>query len=223
MPRRLVLAALVLTAPLAARPALASFHLMQIEQVIGGVGGDTSRQAIQLRMRQPAQNLVSVNRLYARDAAGQNPVLLIDFGTNVTNSASGARILAATAGFLPGLTPDFVMTNPIPAAYLAAGKLTFESDSGDVWWSLAWGAYSGTNLGVPLANGGNDADGDFNPAFPGPLPSTTQQALRFGGTSAAVSTNNAADYALTAGAATFTSNANATGTVPVELLGFDVR
>ena len=37
---------LVLGAP----PADADFHLMQIEQVIGGVNGDTAAQAIQLRM-----------------------------------------------------------------------------------------------------------------------------------------------------------------------------
>ncbi len=39
-------------------PAQASFHLMQIEQVIGGVNGDTNAQAIQLRMRFAGQNLV---------------------------------------------------------------------------------------------------------------------------------------------------------------------
>jgi hypothetical protein len=32
-------------------PALASYHFMQIEQVIGGVNGDSAAQAIQLRMR----------------------------------------------------------------------------------------------------------------------------------------------------------------------------
>ena len=40
------------------RAALASFHVMKVEQVIGGVGGDTSQQAIQLRMRAVGQNLV---------------------------------------------------------------------------------------------------------------------------------------------------------------------
>ena len=39
----------------AATPAVATFHLMQIEQVIGGVNGDTSAQAIQLRMRASTQ------------------------------------------------------------------------------------------------------------------------------------------------------------------------
>ena len=35
-----------------------TFHLMQIEQVIGGVGGNTNLQAIQLRMRAPGQQFV---------------------------------------------------------------------------------------------------------------------------------------------------------------------
>ncbi len=52
------------------RPAYASFHLMQIEQVIGGVGGDTTAQAIQLRMRTTFQNFVASARIRAWDAAG---------------------------------------------------------------------------------------------------------------------------------------------------------
>ena len=44
---------------LALQPAAhATFHLMQIEQVIGGVNGDTTAQAIQLRMRARASKLL---------------------------------------------------------------------------------------------------------------------------------------------------------------------
>ena len=50
-----------------------SFHLMQVEQVIGGVNGNMARQAIQLRMRFVGQNLVSQARVRAWDAAGANP------------------------------------------------------------------------------------------------------------------------------------------------------
>jgi hypothetical protein len=50
------LAALALL--LAAAPAGASFHLMQIEQVAGGFCGDRTAQAVQLRMRAAGQNLV---------------------------------------------------------------------------------------------------------------------------------------------------------------------
>ena len=59
MLKRLSLGALTLGVGLLAQPAFATFHLMQIEQVIGGVNGDTSRQAIQLRMRQAAARICS--------------------------------------------------------------------------------------------------------------------------------------------------------------------
>lgn len=224
MLKRLSLSALTLAAAAAAQPAFASFHLMQIEQVIGGVNGDTSRQAIQLRMRTAGQNVVSLARVRAWDAAGANPVLLVDMVSDVPNGALGDRVLLATNGFLsPTLIPDFIMA-PIPASYLAAGKITFEDNGGGVWWSFAWGgaSYTGTNMGVSGA-GGNDTDGNFNPPFPGPLPSSNTQAVRFQGAASALSTNNAADYALTAGAAVFTKNDGSNGTVPVELMEFKVQ
>jgi hypothetical protein len=203
-----------------------TFHLMQIEQVIGGVNGDTSRQAIQLRQRFIGQNLVSQARIFAWDAAGANPILIVDMTTDVPNPAAGSRVLITTSGFLPGLTPDFVMTNPIPPSYLAAGKLTFEDDfgapgTGGVVWSLAWGgaSYTGTNMGTI----DDDADGNFNPPFGSAMPSATTQAVFFDGAAADPSTNNLADYATTVGAATFTNNAGQTGTVPVDLMDFKVQ
>ena len=186
-------------------PALATFHLMQIEQVIGGVSGDSSIQAIQLRMRAAGQNLVSQSRLVVRDANGLNPVLLINITTDLPGpSAGGDRILVATSAFAsftsPAVTPDFIMS-PIPAAYLAAGSLTFEDDFGTILWRLSWGgaAYLGPNTGDLT----NDANGNFGPPWPGALPSSGQQALQFLGTAAALSTQNVTDYALTSGPATF--------------------
>ncbi|MBI4578887.1 MAG: hypothetical protein HY718_04240, partial [Planctomycetes bacterium] len=93
---RLIVPALAALA-LGTAPALASFHLMEIEQVIGGVNGDTTKQAIQLRMRSLGQNLVSGSRLVAYDATGANPVTLITFPSNVASGASGARILVTSA------------------------------------------------------------------------------------------------------------------------------
>jgi uncharacterized repeat protein (TIGR01451 family) len=182
---------------LAASPALASFHLMKVEQAMGGVNGDTSQQVVQLRMRAAGQNLVGTfqARLIAHDAAGLNPVTLIVFPTDVTNAAQGTRIIA-----------DFTMTAVIPPAYLAAGRLTFEDAFGTIYWSLAWGggSYTGSNLGSTT----NDPDGNFGPPFAGALPSATAQALRFSAsdaTGAASSTSNAADYAV--GAAVLINNA----------------
>jgi hypothetical protein len=195
--------------------ALASFHLMQIQQVIGGVCGDTTQQAIQLRMRSGGQNLLSLGaRLVAYDAAGLNPITLITFGSNVASSALGSHVLITTPQFSldNGPTPDFTLTNTIPASYLAAGKLAFQ-DSSNSWWSVSWGgaAYTGPNTGASFAQGGNDADGNFGPPVAGALPSSSVTALLFDGAAADPSTNNAADYIVTPGAATFTNNAGTSG------------
>jgi hypothetical protein len=216
---------LVAGAMLASSPAFASFHLMQIQQVIGGVDGDTGLQAIQLRMRSAGQEFVSQGRITAWDAAGANPVLIVDMSTNVAAGGTGKTVLIVSPAFasaFPSPAADFVMTSAIPVAYLAAGKLTGEDDSGtQVYWSLAWGGagYTGTNTGTNA----NDADGDFNPPFAGPLPSATGQAVAFNGPASAMSTTNLADYVLTAGDATFTNNAGQSGTVPLELQRFDVE
>lgn len=218
---RLLFAVLAFTL-FAARPAGASFHLMQIEQVVGGLNGNpnisagnTNLQAIQLRMRSSFQNLVSQGRLIASDATGSNPVILTSFGVNVTNSAAGARVLLATAGFAacttPSVTPDFILVSRIPDSYLAAGTLTYEDHFGAVLWRVSWG---GANYTGPTTGGiTNDADGQFGPVISGPLPSSSLQSLRFNGAASASSTNNAADYSVTAGAATFTNNAGASGTI----------
>lgn len=202
-------------AGLLAGSAHASFHFMQIEQVIGGVSGDTSAQAIQLRMRLSGQNLVHQARIRAWDAAGANPVLIIDMTTDVPVGNMGSRVLIASSSFpahtTPTAVPNFTMTNTIPPSYLAAGSLTFESDGGTIYWRLSWGgsAYTGSNLGDVT----NDPNGNFGPPWPNALPSTGTQALHFTGSASAASNNNAADYALTSGAAVFTNNAGASFTV----------
>jgi hypothetical protein len=191
-------------------PARAAFHFMQIDLVIGGVNGDTTAQAVELRMRSASQNQVQQSRIKVFDATGSNPILLKNLNASVPNGASGARVLLTTPNFanytnIP-LVTNFVMDNLIPASYLAAGSLTFEDDFGTVYWRLSWGGagYTGPTTGIA---GINDADGQFGPPFAGPLPSTTLQALDFTGNGSALSTNNAAQYVVTPGAATFINNA----------------
>ena len=194
--------------------AQAAFHFMQIEQVIGGVNGDTTAQAVQLRMRIAGQNVMSMSRLVVVDATGSNPIVLKDMTSNVANSAAGSRVLLTTSNFasytdIP-LVTDFVM-DPIPASYLAAGQLRFMDDFSTIYWSLSWGGagYTGSTTGSMT----NDSNGIFGPPVNIALPSTTLQALRFTGTAAQLSTNNLAQYALTTGAAVFTNNANTSFTV----------
>ena len=189
--------------------AHATFHLIQIEQVIGGVNGDTSAQAIQFRMRSSGENLVSQGRLVAFDAMGANPILVLDVAQNVPRGNTGSRVLIVSSNFVntttPVAAPDFVLSDLIPADYLAAGRLVWEDDFGTVYWSLSWGGtnYTGSNAGSTL----NDNNGDFGPSFDGPLPSSDTNALAFIGSASAQSTANAADYTLTTGGATFVNNA----------------
>src|SRR5258706_432661 len=202
-----LVAALVLAG--AAQTSWATFHLMQIEQVIGGVNGDTTAQAVQLRMRSFGQNLVSGARLVAYDAAGANPVVVIDFSSDVTHGSTGDRVLITSANFAPytsgTLVSDFTMTNPIPASYLAAGRLTYERDTGGILWSVSWG---GTNYNSATTGTiDNDADGQFGPSVDGDLPSSDLRALKFQGAATALSSNNQADYALTAAPSAWINNA----------------
>ncbi|MGH8584182.1 MAG: calcium-binding protein [Gammaproteobacteria bacterium] len=201
---------LLVTALLVLSPgsALATFHYMKIEQAMGGVSGAVNMQAIQLRMLENGQNMVTGAMVRAWDAGGNNPVTIITFPNNVSGAATGDRVLIASPAFAAaqGPIPDFTMTNLIPASYLAAGRLTFEK-AGKIYWSLCWGGggYTGPTTGETF----NDLDGEFGPCFGTALPSSTVRALLFNGPASALSTNNAADYSLTSGNAVFTNNSGA--------------
>ncbi len=221
-PRTLVLvslAAAVTAVVVTAAPAAASFHLMQIEQVVGAVCGNPTRQAIQLRTRAVGQNFIAGHRLVARDAAGGNPIMLINFPSNVANGGTGANILAVTSGLAAafGVSADFTLTQAIPESYLAAGRLTFEDPAGNMYWSLAWGgaAYTGTNFGTF----DNDADGNFGLPFGSALPQSTARGVLFQGSATDPSSANVDDYALTSGAATLTNNAGAPLTLSACVFG----
>ncbi len=100
---------------------------------------------------------------------GANRILLLNISSNVSNSGLGDRILFATSAFDAAMigggastfAPDFLLTNAIPAAYLTAGRLTFEQDGGTtsapgfIYWSLAWGGagYTGSNTNSDSTNG----------------------------------------------------------------------
>lgn len=208
-----VVTACIAAVGLTGQTAQASFHFMQIEQIIGGVNGDTTAQAIQLRMRSAFQNQVQFSRIRAHDAAGLNPVIIATFLSPVANSATGARVLITSANFANytnALVTDRVMTNPIPASYLTAGSLTFEDTGGTIYWRVSWGgaSYTGSVIGSIT----NDSDGNFG-KLTAALQSTNLQAVKFLGAATALSVTNSTDYALSATPAIFTNNAGTNFTV----------
>lgn len=203
-------------------PAAASVHQMQIHQVLGRACGNSRQQAVQLRMRSSFQNQTQQARLRAFDAAGLNPVTLVDLGTAVTNHGAGVTVLAMTSQLATalGATPDFVMTAPIPPAYLRSGRVAFETDNGlQTYFAVAWGGagYTGANLGTL----DNDDDGDFNPAETSDLSTPASQGLVLDIAAATVHTTNAAAYGLTQGAASFTTNGGTVVTLPDCVFGDD--
>ena len=187
--------------------AFASFHVMQIEQVMLSYDGDNTVQAIQLRMRTSFQNQVQLARIRAFDATGANPIVIVNMATPVTLSATGARVLIRSANFASHTTPaavsDFTMTNLVPASYLAGGRLTFESDTGTIYWSVSWGNYTGPQTGDLT----NDSNGNFGPAVAGAFPTAGTSALRFINAATAPSTTNLADYTTVTSNVTFINNA----------------
>lgn len=199
--------------------ANASFHFMQIAEVISGVNGDTSAQAIELRMRSSGQNFLSnAPKLIVVDANGANPITLINFASDVAIGNFGSTILIASSTFKnytanpATFVSDFTLTNTIPASYLNAGRLLYEDSFNNILWSLAFG---GTSYTGPT--NGETTNGVADPGkFGGPLPSTTLRALLYQGDASGQNSNNATDYALTAGAATFTNNAGTNFTVVPE-------
>lgn len=214
-----MVAALAVAWGLCSLPAGAFFHLMQIEQVVGGVAGDTTKQAIQLRMRAPLMGDVQNARLVVRDAEGLNPIVVCDMSSPVVNQHLGDRVLIASTGFaevtVPPAVPDFTMTNLIPASYLAAGTLTYESDSGFVQWRLSWGGkgYTGPcNMSVA-----NDPDGNACPPYAGGIPYLGGGSLYFDGAANEPGNSSLADYALNALKATFSNNPGENFTITAEI------
>ena len=198
------------------RAALAAFHIMEVEQVIGGVGSDPNAQAVTLRMRALNQNqVIGFAQVVVRDAAGLNPVTLSTFtgGSTPADPNSCKSILLATPGMAGkttgGFAPDFPM-QPIPVGYKAAGSLTFESaGGGTTWWRVSWGGASYTGANTVLA-GTNDTDGNTAPPFAGPLPSTGVQALKFSPGCGTLSVSNATDYAAISTGVSLVKNSGAT-------------
>lgn len=196
----LLLPLLVVVAP----GARAAFHVMEVEEIIGSIGGDTSAQAVQLRMRSAGQNQVQLSSVYAWDATGTVKTLLLNIATAVTANAAGSRILLTTSGFnilmrssgASTFTSDFTMA---PGISQAAGRLTFEDDFGTIYWSVAWGgaAYTGSTTGE--SGHTNDADGNFGKFALGlNNPNVFAPGLVFTN-GLAQSTTNSADYRFTTG------------------------
>jgi hypothetical protein len=207
----------VLGLALAPRVALANFHFMEIEQIIGGVNGDTSAQAVQLKMRLAGQQFVGgMAQLRVWDATGNNPIPLSTFPGSNPAGGQCLDILLATPNMAnhtsPPLTAGTYYTMAlIPASYLAGGSLTFEGVIGPtVYWRTSWGNYTGPQT---VTAGVNDTDSSTAPPFASPLPASGTQALKLKLTCPVTSTDSSTDYTLSGSNAVLRNNAGTSFTV----------
>lgn len=192
----------------AASPAMAYFHQVQINKVVVNAGDNPAAQAIELRFRAALMGDLQFARLMARDATGQNPIVICDFNRPMPQQFRCGTVLITSAASntltSPPSIPDFTMTQVIPESYFAAGTLTYESDEGAVQWRVCWGgaAYSGpTNISIA-----NDSDGSVAPPYVMALPTLGNAVLVFKNDCPAASVSSANDYEVIAEGTVFFRN-----------------
>ncbi len=110
---------------LGALPAGAAFHLNEITKVMVGLNGNTTIQAVELKMLASGENLVTGVSIKVYDAAGAQMDSLGSFAASVPTGIAGRFILCATPNFAAtfGITPDLVIK---PGLLVGTGQVSFE-------------------------------------------------------------------------------------------------
>jgi len=111
---------------LGALPASAAFHLNEITKVMVGLNGNTTIQAVELKMLATGENLVTGVSIKVYDAAGAQMDSLGSFSASLPNGIAGRFILCATPNFAAtfGITPDLLIK---PGLLVGTGQVSFEN------------------------------------------------------------------------------------------------
>jgi hypothetical protein len=193
-PVLLLIAAAALAAGFVSSPrdSDAAFHLMRVYGVMGGAGGGSNVQYVELRMTDAGQNFVNTHDICFFDAAGA-PYARFTFPANTANGADEASILVATAEFDSAWAagaPDFTFSAANTTAIAGgadvnhpirqpAGKVTFGSDSATVPANMCAGSFSVIDS---IAYGtGYSGSVNFGTKFNTDLPTANQSAARLQG------------------------------------------
>jgi len=133
-----------------------TFHLNEITHLMVGWNGDTSVQAIELKLLSAGENLVGGVSIVIYNASGAAVATLGTFGGSLANGLAGDHILCATANFQAtfGITPDLIITAGIP---VTTGQVSFEKPTCRVN-TVPYGAIvtpvGGVSAAPPLPSGG---------------------------------------------------------------------
>lgn len=124
-PFALALALTIVLVALSWCPAYATFHIANISKVMCGFNGDSTIQAVEIKMTTGGQNLVSAMQIVIYNGSGTLVATLGTFPANVPNGLGGDNILCATPKFQTtfGIIPDLVITPGIP---VTSGQVVYE-------------------------------------------------------------------------------------------------
>ncbi len=167
---------------LAATPATASFHEMEIKRILTGIDGSTDVQFVQLEMLDGGQGLVSGAKLIVFAADGAFDHVAVTFNKSVSNDEQGNAILIASESFqaATGLAPAFVFPDgrlPAETGMLCWGKPTDQTNpaSTNMIDCVSYGDFTGAdnkhtsspsaitpfNHGIVRIQDTNDSRADF--------------------------------------------------------------
>lgn len=161
--------------------ASASFHLMHVTEVF--TNADGTKQFIELEAESDGQTQLSLSQFASQSADGSAITVVYNITTNLPALNENEKWLVATAAAQSelGFTADY--TIPDNSIILANGRIRFQDDGGNIVDALAYGAYTGSNVGFgsPAAalpsdgvssltrtadTGGNSADFSAQPNSP---------------------------------------------------------
>jgi len=128
---RIAVVFVALLAVLVPGPGHAVFHFANIDEIMSGVGGDTTAQYVEIRMLFSGQGHVAHSRLTAFSCDGSSHTVLLEVPNDVCPANTDGRWTMGTASWATatGVTPDF--TFPTSAAF------------GNACGMICWGAPGG--------------------------------------------------------------------------------
>ncbi len=128
---RIVVVLAVLLAVLVPVPGQAVYHQANIDEIMSGVGGDSTAQYVEIKMLFGGQGNVAHSRLTAFSCNGLTHTILLEVPDNVCPASTGGRWTMGTASWAiaTGVTPDFIF----PAS------LAFDNLCGMICWGAPGG------------------------------------------------------------------------------------
>ena len=115
-----VLAILVVLVPV---PGQAIFHISNIDEIMSGMGGDSTAQYVEIRMLQAGQGTVAHSRLTAFSCNGSTHAILLEVPNDVCPANTNGRWTMGTASWAAatGVAPDFIFAADVNVELTATG------------------------------------------------------------------------------------------------------